>query len=270
MNNHSKNRIDLLEEYIRNSSEKTTPDIVNANSFYSYRHANRLFKSLKGESINTFSNKIRLQLAADYLKYTSESIATIAFEIEYQSRVAFSKAFKKQYDLTPSAFRKKNNVTQLFKNIEQPHFDVTYLDEDEICLFKIPIPLNTTFEEFYKKTKAEASKLNINTEQWMLLWDEDPELSKVSESRYFIGLNYNEFLGEEEPYKVITIKGKYAIFKADSLKNIGYDAWAELAYLVLNIEGVKLREDSYLEWFHLTSVKSQTTFFPYKIAIPIR
>lgn len=269
MNNYSKNRINLLEEYIRNSSEKTTPDLVNANSFYSYRHANRLFKSLKGESINTFSNKIRLQLAADYLKYTSESITTIALEIEYKSRVAFSKAFKKQYGLTPSDFRNKNNVTQLFKNTGQPHYRVEYFDEHEISMFKVPITASFTFERFYKNTKKEFGKLNIKSNQWMLLWDEDPELSKVSESRFFIGINSNELSKEKEPYKTVTLKGKYAVFEADSLKEFGYDAWAELAYLVLNTKGIKLREDIYLEWFYSTSLNSQTTFFPYKIAIPI-
>ena len=192
MNDHSKIRINLLKEYIRNSSEKTTPGSVNANYFYSYRHANRLFKSLKGESINTFSNKIRLQLAADYLKYTSESITAIAFEIEYNSRVAFSKAFKKQYGLTPSDFRKKNDVTHLLKNIKKLNFSVAHFDEDKICIFKVPILSNTDYEDFYKSTKTEFDKLNINTKQWILLWDEAPELSKVFESRCFIGINSTE------------------------------------------------------------------------------
>lgn len=270
MNKHSKNRINLLEEYIRNSSEKTTPDLVNANSFYSYRHANRLFTSLKGESINAFSNKIRLQLAADYLKYTSESITAIALGIEYHSRVAFSKAFKKQYGLTPSDFRKKNNLKQLLKNIEPPNFRVKYFDEYEISLFKVPIPANTTFTNFYNNTKTKFKNLNFNSNQWMLLWDEDPQLSKVSESRYFIGINSNELPKENEPFKIITLKGKYAIFGADSFQNIEYKAWAELAYLTLDLKGIKLKEDSYLEWFSTPSLHSQDTFFPDKIAIPIQ
>ena len=258
-----------MEEFIRNSSEKTTPDLVNANSFYSYRHANRLFKSLKGESINTFSNKIRLQLAADYLKYTSKSIAAIALEIEYQSRVAFSKAFKKQYGLTPSDFRKKYSVTQLLKNIENPKFSIEYFDGYEVGLFKVTISSNTTFEGFYKKTRTEFSKLNINAKQWILLWDEDPTLSKVSESRYFIGINTNGFSIPKEPYRTITLKGKYAIFEAECFEKFEYSIWAELAYLILNLKGIKLREDAYLEWFYSTSLNAQVTFFPYKIAIPI-
>lgn len=270
MNKHSKKRINLLEEYIRNSSEKTTPELVNAKSFYSYRHANRLFTSMKGESINAFSNKIRLQLAADYLKYTSESITAIALGIEYHSRVAFSKAFKKQYGLTPSDFRKKNNVAYLLKNIEPPNYRIEYLEEYEIALFKVPISPNTTLTKLYNNTKTKFEHLNINCNQWILLWDEDPQLSKVSESRFFIGVNSHELLKKKEPFKIITLKGKHAIFEADSFKNIGYEIWAELAYFTLDLNGIKLREDSYLEWFSTPSLHSQDTFFPDKIAIPIQ
>ena len=262
--------MESLEEHIRNSTEKTSIKSVNDTSFYSYRHANRLFKSINGESINTFSNKIRLQLAADYLKYTPKNIAAIAFDIDYKSTAAFSKAFKKQYGLTPSGFREKNNVNQLFKNREQPNFRVEYFSEYEIGMFKIPIPPNITFEGFYNNTKTEFGKLNTNTKQWILLWDEDPILSKVSESRYFIGINPNEISNQKEPFRMITLKGRYAIFEAASLREFEYKNWAELAYLVLGLKGIKLRKDSYLEWFSITSLSSLNSFFPDKIAIPIR
>ena len=137
-------------------------------------------------------------------------------------------------------------------------------------MFKVPILSSITFEAFYENTKTAFGKLNINTEQWMLLWDEDPELSMVSESRYFIGINSNELSKEHEPYKTITLKGKYALFEAASFKHNKYSIWAELAYLALDLNNIRLREDAYLEWFSATSINAQATFFPYKIAIPIR
>ncbi|MEO1715218.1 MAG: helix-turn-helix transcriptional regulator, partial [Bacteroidota bacterium] len=91
MDDYVKGRIEALEEYIRYSLERTTTDVVQGQAFYSYRHANRLFKSVKGESINAYSNKIRIQTAAELLKYSKESIFDIALIVGYESTAAFSK-----------------------------------------------------------------------------------------------------------------------------------------------------------------------------------
>ena len=72
MKKYVKKRVELLEEHIR-GAEKTTSESVSANSFYSYRHANRLFTSEKGESIQSYSNKIRIQTAAEELKYSMKA-----------------------------------------------------------------------------------------------------------------------------------------------------------------------------------------------------
>ncbi|NRB47993.1 MAG: helix-turn-helix domain-containing protein [Saprospiraceae bacterium] len=87
-------RISQLEEYLRRNSHELERDAIPDHSFYSYRHSNRLFSLQRGESIKTFANKIRLQKAAEYLRYSRRSIFNIAIEIGYESSASFSKAFK--------------------------------------------------------------------------------------------------------------------------------------------------------------------------------
>lgn len=66
----------------------------------------RLFKQKIGHSPHAFVHKIRLQKAALQLKNTAESILTIALSCGFQSETHFSKAFKTQYGVTPSVYRK--------------------------------------------------------------------------------------------------------------------------------------------------------------------
>lgn len=70
----------------------------------------RLFKQRLGDSPHAFVNKIRLQKAAVQLKQSADSILTIALACGFQSETHFGKSFKKQYDVTPSSYRKQQRI----------------------------------------------------------------------------------------------------------------------------------------------------------------
>ena len=171
---------------------------------------------------------------------------------------------------TPSDFRKKNREKQILSKHENPKFSAVCFEETKICIAKITIASDITYEGFYEYTKLNFNKLNINTNQWILLWNEDLRLSKVSESRYFIGIDAKALPDHEKFGQIITLKGKYAIFEATELQTFDYKIWAELAYQILASEGIKLREESYVEWFSSDALCSLDSFFPHTIAIPIQ
>ena len=267
---HIKRRIDLLEEHIRNPAEKTTVESVSENSFFSYRHANRLFTSIKGESIHSFANKIRIQTSAEYLKYSSKSIFEIALQVGYESTAAFSKAFKKLYGQTPTEFRRTSNLHPEGLKAKEFAYKIEHVNELSVQLFKATIEPASTFEEYFQRTKATVTKLNAKAKQWMLLWGEDPGLCKVSEIRYFIGFDRNEVSAVDNSYGKTIIKGRYAMFDYASLKGFSYEVWHELAAFLVDLDGKQLRQAPYIEWFSDTSLNSRSTFFPDKIAVPIQ
>jgi AraC-like DNA-binding protein len=65
------------------------------------------FNHLVGASPMKYVFKWRMMQARDKLENTPKSMITIAEEVGYQSENAFQKAFKRFYQLTPSALRKK-------------------------------------------------------------------------------------------------------------------------------------------------------------------
>ena len=112
-------------------------------SFYSYRNINRIFQALQHETLGLYIKRIKLEKAAEYLKFSNHGVAEIADEIGYSDIAAFSKAFKKQFNCSPSAFRSthdlKTNINEKaiyvrtksdefsFEVEEIPDIDVLYL-----------------------------------------------------------------------------------------------------------------------------------------------
>ena len=262
-------RIDSLEDHIRDISRKTTADTVSDNSFYSYRHANRLFKSLKGESIHSYAKKIRMQASAEFLKYTDLSVLDIALEVGYESTAAFSKAFKKLYGQTPSTFREANEVSPgLISPVDSPYV-IEFFEKMDIQVLKLEMTQESTVEEFIHFSQQTYKQLHSSADEWMVLWDEDPEMVQVADVRYFIGFPVLDEVMSGEDFTTRTVSGRYAIFTDDFLKQAAYEVWHELAFWVLKSEGKQLREGPYIEWFSETALASPQTYAPFKIAIPI-
>lgn len=69
-------------------------------------HFHRIFSSVIGEPIGTYITRLRLETAAQQLTENTKPITDIADNCGYQSLHALSKAFKKQFGVTPSDFRK--------------------------------------------------------------------------------------------------------------------------------------------------------------------
>ncbi|MEP6932496.1 MAG: helix-turn-helix domain-containing protein, partial [Nitrospirota bacterium] len=51
----------------------------------------------------------RLQLGAQLLTSTSNSVAQIAAEVGYESEPSFNRAFKREFGLPPARFRSQSN-----------------------------------------------------------------------------------------------------------------------------------------------------------------
>ena len=88
-------RINKVAEYINHHLDepielKTLADIAHLSHF----HFCRIFKVLKGESPIAFIARLRIETAAQLLRYSTLPIEQIAFNIGYETPASLSKAFK--------------------------------------------------------------------------------------------------------------------------------------------------------------------------------
>src|SRR5277367_4528515 len=73
-------------------------------------HFHRIFGAVSGETLNNFTNRLRLEKAARLLRYSDQSLTGIALECGFSSSAAFSRAFRSGYDTSPSEFRKSGEI----------------------------------------------------------------------------------------------------------------------------------------------------------------
>ncbi|HHC79156.1 MAG TPA: AraC family transcriptional regulator [Flavobacteriia bacterium] len=134
-----KNLIGFIEKKFKEDiSIKDIEDV----SFYSYRNINRIFLALHHETIGKYMKRLKLEKAAEYLKFSDSDITDIAIEIGYSDIAAFSKAFKKQFNCSPSAFRnsqalKQHIIQKAINPLEALHhlkldFEIEELPEMEV------------------------------------------------------------------------------------------------------------------------------------------
>ncbi len=68
-------------------------------------HFHRIFKSVTGNTAKAFLTRLRLEKAAQQLKYSKQDIGRIALDCGYQHHETFTRAFKEYFGNVPAAYR---------------------------------------------------------------------------------------------------------------------------------------------------------------------
>jgi AraC family transcriptional regulator len=128
-------RINKAIDYINSNLNKSIPLAELASeSYFSPYHFHRIFTAVTGESVNEFTNRVRIEKSMRLLKYSKDSISNIAYDCGYSSPSIFSRAFKQYLEVSPSYFRKNGDLNnskirkELFP-VDQYHCD---MNEDEL------------------------------------------------------------------------------------------------------------------------------------------
>lgn len=77
-------------------------------------HISRSFKKYLNQTPTQFVNELKLNYAANQIRFSNRKIIDIAFEAGYENQSNFHRQFKSTYDLTPSEFRKANKKDSVY------------------------------------------------------------------------------------------------------------------------------------------------------------
>lgn len=88
--------------------------IASAGAFSPF-HFHRVFTSLMGMTVSEYVRKRRLSEAARRLIDTDQDILDLALECQYESQEAFTRAFKKAYDMAPGQLRKMKKSMEVHR-----------------------------------------------------------------------------------------------------------------------------------------------------------
>ena len=104
-------RIDRVIDYLRGNLDRPVKlaELAHVACFSEF-HFHRIFTAVSGETLNNFTNRLRLEKAARLLRYSAQSLTEIALDCGFSSSATFSRAFRSGYHTSPSQFRKSGEI----------------------------------------------------------------------------------------------------------------------------------------------------------------
>jgi AraC family transcriptional regulator len=134
-------RIDRVIDYLRGNLHRPVKlrELANVAGFSEF-HFHRIFGAVSGETLNTFTNRLRLEKAARLLRYSDESLTDIALDCGFSSSATFSRAFRSGYDTSPSQFRRSGEIkkSKICKELFQDQdYDLPMSAEEKRAAFPV-------------------------------------------------------------------------------------------------------------------------------------
>jgi AraC family transcriptional regulator len=104
-------RINRVIDYIRENLDRQVKleELAKVACFSEF-HFHRIFSAVSGETLNGFTNRLRLEKAARLLRYSDQNLTDIALDCGFSSSATFARAFRSGYETSPSQFRKSGEI----------------------------------------------------------------------------------------------------------------------------------------------------------------
>lgn len=213
----------------------------------------RVFNIMAGISLAEYVRKRRLSKAYEELKLTNNKIIDIAVKYGYESSISFTRSFKKEFNITPSALRKnKNSSYKLFpklifgtnyENKDIISFEIKRIDSFTIYGNRVEAKtfddLHYKIRELYRKLKKDKTYDLFNkNERYALTYTDNNILY------YLVGSKYKD----DDLYKYNVKSSEYAIFEVgnkeqkDIIKTIKY-----INLIWYNSSSLNVKDEPYLE-----------------------
>ena len=215
-------RINKVVAYINNHLDETLELKTLANeAALSDFHFHRIFKALKGEAIGGYITRLRLEATARLLRYTALTIEEIAFNIGYETTASLSKAFKKQYDISPIEYRTNKDTYIMKKEIINPDLalkvpKIVTLEPKNLIYVALTgaygsLDYGKAYEQLWAVIKAQ--KLFTKGIEPICISYDDPKITEGSLQRSDVCLAIHKPATPQEEVSCKTLAGgKYAVF----------------------------------------------------------
>ncbi len=215
-------RINKVVAYINNHLDETLDIKTLANeAALSDFHFHRIFKALKGEAIGGYITRLRLEATARLLRYTALTIEEIAFNIGYETPASLSKAFKKQYGISPTEYRTNKDTYIMKKEIINPDLalktpKIVTLEPKNLIYIALTgaygsLDYGKAYEQLWAVIKAQ--KLFTKGIESICISYDDPKITESSLQRSDVCLAIHKPATPQEEVSCKTLAGgKYAVF----------------------------------------------------------
>jgi AraC family transcriptional regulator len=173
----------LLEQRL---DEDVPLEELAAAAHYSMFHFHRLFRSVVGETVREHQRRLRLERAAYRLVHGDADILGVALDAGYDSHEAFTRAFRRRFDVAPSTFRDERRQvrTHTLEVIEMGEIRIERRQPQRVAYVRHVGPYATVGEAWGTLMKWGWMKLLRGMPETFGLCFDDPEVTPEDKIRY--------------------------------------------------------------------------------------
>ncbi|MEM9192048.1 MAG: AraC family transcriptional regulator [Myxococcota bacterium] len=160
--------------------EELQPEDLAKIAHFSLHHFHRVFRGMTGESVMGFVRRLRLERAAQRLKFGDESVTSVALTTGYGSHEAFTRAFRARFGTNPREYRERERAEPL-KRVK-----IEVREEPEHCCVGIRYvgPYEGCAVAWADLTEiVDPTELDEYPDSFGLVYD-DPEVTAPEQLRY--------------------------------------------------------------------------------------
>ena len=216
-----------------NLEEKLTLDVI-ANHFHMSKfYFHRIFAACTGKSLNSYVSMRRLNAAVGLIKQSNLSLTTIAYQLNFSSQAAFTRAFRQAFGVSPRALANGTVQIEVTGVPQIARRDIKNFNGDLVSDFNIVKfqPISIKGVVFQIDLSERDFKTKIRSQAVRLMEELPVELKPWNKPCYMV---YSDCMPGSSKFNVIF--GIEADFESP-LPNVYPAAVPELLCVTLNYKG---------------------------------
>jgi len=232
---------------------------------YSQFHFCRIFKVNMGESVMSYTTRLRLERASAELHYAKKSMIEVAMDAGYKTPTGFLKAFKTRFGTTPTNYKRSvKKLRRQYKDIEMETPEIVtreeayvvftrelgdYTKSSEIAWKRLGEKMNGLAKVFQERPPKIEMNLGMGNGEAIGICHDDPQVTNKEKIRYDASLAWTkEEVGVLADYGFETKNiagGKYAkvLYKGNKKAE---ESWYGL-YAWIEEQGYEYRDEPAFE-----------------------
>ncbi|MEM6344708.1 MAG: AraC family transcriptional regulator [Bacteroidota bacterium] len=259
---------------------------------YSSFHFHRVFATITGENVNQYVNRKRIErIAAILLSGTDQPIKELAYAYGFNSESSFSRAFKKFYGLSPTAFSSEGkkvlrkigiapfgpekyicSVNEIQKWMKM-NAQIVASKLAEIKLAGImQIGAFDKTADMYQRLMRwghEKEILDMAAFKAITIYHDNPHVTESAKVRFSACVTINhDFKAEGEIRPLSIAAGIYALGRFEIKAEEFPRAWQSMSVWVIE-QGYEFRDGDYFEIYHNDHTAHPEQKFIIDICIPL-
>jgi DNA gyrase inhibitor GyrI/AraC-like DNA-binding protein len=184
----------------------------------SFFHFRRVFKTVTGECIAGYIQRLRLEQIAGLLISTNLTLDQLLCQTNYQTKFSLAKAFKKHFGISTSDYRKSYKQSPVTYEEVSTMPEIRFVANTTVLYVEVGDTYKNRYlfrEKWNQMVRySEQNKLDGAFGTFLSLSLDDPLITQRDKCRFYLGLTVPSRTEPESDYGILTIPfARYAVFR---------------------------------------------------------